>query len=298
MGTTSREQMVAELEATGEYRVLRRLKPREISATTSAQGRVGLIVDTETTGLDTIRDEVVELGLIAFNYADDGEIGSVIAQYEGLREPTVRMSEEAVAITNISPGMLEGKELDAAVVKDLVQRADLLIAHNAAFDRPLCERLDPVFESKPWACSATEVPWKKYGFDGVKLSYLLMQSGLYNNGHRALDDCWSLLEVLAQRLDDGTTALSALLRSARQTRYRLWVRAPFEARDLLRRRGYRWNPGGNGRPRAWWREGDRATVDSELSYLEGLGIPNGDLSTERQTAFDRYRLARGGSVDW
>jgi DNA polymerase-3 subunit epsilon len=43
----------------------------------SAGDRIGLIIDLETTGLDTSRNEVLEFAAIKFGYADD-RITSVI----------------------------------------------------------------------------------------------------------------------------------------------------------------------------------------------------------------------------
>src|SRR4051812_2546674 len=62
------------LEATGDYRVLRRLQPRPIALSrTPRQGeKIAIIVDTETTGLDHTKDEVIELGMLSFTYDEEG----------------------------------------------------------------------------------------------------------------------------------------------------------------------------------------------------------------------------------
>jgi DNA polymerase-3 subunit epsilon len=50
------------------------LTPRPIVASrTARQGeKIAVILDTETTGLDHTRDEVIELGMIAFTYDEEG----------------------------------------------------------------------------------------------------------------------------------------------------------------------------------------------------------------------------------
>ena len=56
--------MAAALEASGEFRVLRKLKPREaIVPPPGTPIRQGLLVDVETTGLDTEHDEIIELAI-------------------------------------------------------------------------------------------------------------------------------------------------------------------------------------------------------------------------------------------
>ncbi|UWU90677.1 hypothetical protein [Bradyrhizobium sp. CB1015] len=62
--------MARTLEATGNYKmlnglVLRTPQPR------SANDRIGLIDDLETTSLDTTRTEVLEIAAVKFGYADD-----------------------------------------------------------------------------------------------------------------------------------------------------------------------------------------------------------------------------------
>ena len=98
------------LEATGDYRVLRRLTPRPIVVSrTARQGeKIAVILDTETTGLDHTRDEVIELGMIAFTYGEEGRISDVIRTFNGLREPSVPISPEITRLTGITPGMVAG----------------------------------------------------------------------------------------------------------------------------------------------------------------------------------------------
>jgi DNA polymerase-3 subunit epsilon len=68
-------------------------------------------------------------------------------------------------------------KIDGAALESFVAGANIVIAHNAAFDRKFAERFWPLFEHRNWACSATGIDWQKHGFGGVKLPYLLTQSG-------------------------------------------------------------------------------------------------------------------------
>lgn len=151
----------------------------------------------------------------------------------------------------------------------MIEPADLVIAHNAAFDRAFCEMLSPSFIPKAWACSVTEVPWADLGFEGSKLGYLIGQSGYFHEGHRATDDCHALLEVLARRSgESGTQPFAALLRSSLQSRVRIFAEnSPFDMKDHLKARGYRWSDGSDGRPKAWWIEVDEDLFDDEVRYL-------------------------------
>src|SRR5665647_920184 len=70
--------MAHTLEASGEYRVLRRLAFRQHFSTPTELTKVGILFDVETTGLDTASDEVVELGMVKFSYHPDGTVAAVL----------------------------------------------------------------------------------------------------------------------------------------------------------------------------------------------------------------------------
>jgi DNA polymerase-3 subunit epsilon len=149
--------------------------------------------------------------------------------------------------------MVAGRTINPADVAEFVAPAALVVAHNSAFDRRFCERLCPAFVGKAWACSLRDVSWNEEGFvNGAKLANLTTAFGLFYDGHRAAADCHAGIAILAQTLPrSGRTALSALLQSARAPRWRVWARgAPFALRESLKFRGYRWNNGTDGRPRA------------------------------------------------
>lgn len=148
------------LEDSGDYRVLRRLVPRPIVAREdNTFPYLAVLVDTETTGLQHARDEVIEIGAVAFTYDSDGRIGDVVGVYSGLRQPMAPIPPEITRLTGITDEMVVGQEIDIAALDALIEPADLVIAHNARFDRPFCEKLSPVFVPKAWACSVSEICW-------------------------------------------------------------------------------------------------------------------------------------------
>ncbi|WP_439630798.1 exonuclease domain-containing protein [Shinella sp.] len=84
------EAMARHLEATGNYRILRKLQPRRIVGRPRPEfRRHGVILDTETTGLNYRFDEIIEIGAIAFTFNDAGAIGDVTGVYGGLQQPTI-----------------------------------------------------------------------------------------------------------------------------------------------------------------------------------------------------------------
>jgi DNA polymerase-3 subunit epsilon len=249
------------LEAHKDYRVLQRLAQPDSwnlpSAANAKMVRQGLFVDVETTGLDVTQDEVIELALLPFQYdPHTGEILAVDVDHalDELRDPGVPIPPESAEIHGITDAMVKGKQVDDARVGELAASADLVIAHNAAFDRPMVEKVWPAFEDVAWACSLSDIDWQAEGFSSGKLEFLLLQMGRFYDGHRALNDCLAGIYALSQTLPvSKVPAMKSLLASARVERSLIRaVDSPFDSKDALKQRGYRWDPGSADRPKSWW----------------------------------------------
>jgi DNA polymerase III subunit epsilon len=284
--------MADALSLSAEYRVLRRLIPR--STYTPSIGhdiKTAVLIDTETTGLDARTDQIIELGMVKFDYLSDGRIAGVRDVFSSFNEPTVPISAEITVLTGIDDEMVAGHRIDEAAVNAFVDDAVIVIAHNSGFDRKFVERYWSIFEQKPWGCSATEIEWRKHGFAGAQLGYLLNGAGFFHQAHRAVDDCHALLEILACELPTtGAPALALLLETARRKTVRVWAeQSPFELKDSLKRRGYRWNDGSDGRPKSWYVDLDETEVDTEISFLrKEIYLREVEPRTQSLTAFTRF----------
>ena len=192
------------------------------------------------------------------------------------------------------------ERIDVEAASALISRSDLVVAHNARFDRPFVERVLPAARARPWACTRTEVPWVSEGFASQALHCLLCAYGVYaRDRHRALADCEAGVWLLAQRLPvSGESVLTAMRRRALTPTVRLWaIRAPFESKEALRARGYRWMPEmRDGIERSWWTDVEPDGVESELEWLREAVyggtrgyLPPGGIPQRRVTAFDRWR---------
>jgi len=264
---TEHEAMAQTLAQHPDFRVLRRLQPVADYGGLHGQPTQRVIVlDTETTGLDSKTESIIELAMLSVlvDAATGLPVGPV-SVYESFEDPGKPIPPQITEITGIDDSMVQGQRIDDAAVHDLVAQADLVVAHNAGFDRPFVEARFPVFASKAWGCSFQGIDWKKEGSGSAKLEFLASERGWFYDAHRAQVDCHALLQVLASPLADGQTGLSRLLAGAGQTRYKLRATgAPFEAKDKLKARGYRWD----GEGRVWWCSlASDALLDAECAWL-------------------------------
>jgi DNA polymerase-3 subunit epsilon len=287
-------EMAKTLEQHADYRVLRRLRFHdEFGSAGDQPTKVGVLLDVETTGLDTTSDEIIELGMVKFTYLPTGEIVRVTDTFSSLNEPAKSIPEDATRLNGITDEMVAGHKIDNAAVEAFATDASIIIAHNANFDRRFAERYWSAFVDKPWACSVNQIGWREYGFEGSRLAYLLARVGMFHEAHRAVDDCRALLEILAYELPSaGRPALAVLLETARKKTVRIWAeQSPFDLKDELKKRGYRWSPGDDGRPRAWYVDLDEDRRDDEISYLrKSIYCRDVDLRTQLMSAVERFSV--------
>jgi DNA polymerase-3 subunit epsilon len=279
--------MAEALEQSADYRILRRLVPRGVSKPPAEGAKIAILVDFETTGLDTCQDEVIEIGMVKFCYSERGDVIAVADTFSSFNQPSKPIPAEVTALTGITNEIVAGHGIDAEAVASFVTDADVIIAHNAKFDRRFAERGWPVFAEKCWACSVRETDCRKHGIDGAKLGYLLAAVGYFHDGHRAVEDCQALLEILARE-----TALAALLERSNCPTYRIWAeRAPYDFKDVLKKRGYRWNDGNDARPKAWYIDVYENHRDQELRFLkENIYQRDVELYSPTITAIDRFSV--------
>ncbi len=265
------QELAERLDSQADYRVLRRVPEcsRYAADESGVSPRLCLIVDVETTGLDPDQQKIIELAILPFHFSPQGQIFDVLPGYAAFEDPGEPIPLDVVELTGITDDDVRGQTLDDTAVNRLVASSSLVIAHNAGFDRRFLERRFPSFINKPWACSLSQIPWSEEGLASRKLDYILGQLGFFFDDHRALADCQAVLHLLSLDLPkSGRPVFNTLLETARRPSVRVWaVGAPFDAKDVLKSRGYRWNPGDDGRPRAWFVDIDNETIKDERAFL-------------------------------
>lgn len=291
MSTSSHDQFqrAAEFLASSEdYRVLRKLRPvthfhRHRPGT---ECRVGVAVDVETTGLDSETDKIIELAVQRFRYDEAGRIVQVGRPRVWREDPDRELDPRITKLTGLTAEILEGQAIDAEIACEILSSANLIVAHNAAFDRPFVDKRLPAIAGKAWACSMIEPDWLELGFDGRALAHLVSQCGWFYEGHRAENDILALIYLLAHDLSDGRTVLSDLITRSERPSYRVnAVDAPFDAKDRLKARGYRWNA----ILRFWSKEIPEAERQDEEIWLKTeVYTGHGDAAFIAVSACDRY----------
>lgn len=250
--------------------------------------RTVAVLDTETSGLDPNRDVVIEIA-IAFAQVDaHGRILRVSSVAEAKQSPGFPLPAEISKLTGLTDEMLQGQSIDIDHITERLNSVQAIASHNAGFDRKFVERLLPDLPEKPWICSMMDGAWADWGFDGRKQDHLLMQAGLFNPvKHRAMSDVISLVSLLNTQVPTGRSVLAECIDHAKKPTWLFRaVGLPFEYRQRIKDRGWRWNAGG----KVWWTEVPHADRAAEEQWYDQTFRPFRDKPViERVTWTTRYK---------
>lgn len=245
--------MIECINGNADYRVLRRFKSEDFYQELPGSDLKSLcLIDFETTGVDD-HDKAIEIGIIRVQYDPvNGRIGKILDRYCGLEDPGIHLPENIVALTGLTDDMVAGQSFDDNAIKAIVQKSNLIIAHNAEFDRGFAERRFEFMRTTAWACSIVDVPWPTYGISSNKLEFIAFKLGFFFDAHRAVADAEVTGGMLGQVLTDGTTGLWHLLQNARQQQWRVWATgASYSSKGILKSRGYEWRDVPGTTEKAW-----------------------------------------------
>ncbi len=150
-----------------------------------------IIFDLETTGLDPLKHEILEIGAIRVNRDSD-----IHETFQQLLKPRKKIPARATAINGITQEMVdkEGKEL-SEVINDFIEFiADhRLVAFNADFDMGFIKTAalkhgHEINNDYSCALKMSKRAWP--GLKSYKLESLAKRGNLSTKGnHRALKDC-------------------------------------------------------------------------------------------------------------
>lgn len=260
-------QLISAIDENPNYQLLRRLEPKSaFNQTNNIEKHLACIIDTETTGLNTEQCEIIELGYQVVEFDSQGNFYQVLTAKNFLNEPEHEpITAEITKVTGITPKEVIGHRIPWDEVLQDLQNVKLFIAHNAGFDRPILERYQSIFADHVWGCSVSQIDWFDLADVGSKSQeFLAWKIGqFFYDAHRALDDVQALTELLSQPLQDKP-ALAYLLVAVREQKVNVKAfGAPFEVKDQLRSRGYRWNAS----EKVWSKIINKRFQEEELAWL-------------------------------
>ena len=114
-----------------------------------------LIIDTETTGLDENKDEVIEIGCILFDVSFKCVLSQVSFLFPVNNNDAEYVNGISAEVTNISQPWEDGLNF----FLKLVDCSDFIVAHNVEFDKKWFGRGRLPKLNKKWICSLEDINW-------------------------------------------------------------------------------------------------------------------------------------------
>lgn len=197
--------------------------------------------DTETTGLNTAEDHIIEVGAVLW----DTERKCPLAMHSELILPRIAdLDPKITQLTGIEYRDLQefGGEPKAALqrLNKFFKLADVVVAHNGnLFDRPIYEAHCERYEQKPidllWVDTSCDVSFPA-DMHTRKLKHLAAEHGFLNPfEHRAIFDVLTMMKVAAGY------DWEQILHYARAKTLVVQAVTTFHQKELAKKQNYRWD---------------------------------------------------------
>lgn len=251
------------------------------------------VIDTETSsetpeqGINKNTDQVIECCLVSIMVdSNTGRVISIESALNQLNDPGYAIDPFITKITGITTDMVAGKHIDKALTENFIAGTDLILAHNASFDKPMISRVIPSMIGMNWGCSCSgDIDWKDFDLPTKSLKYLLFERGYFYEAHRATPDVFALIQLMT----DMPQAMYAILRNANKVKFEIRDgSAPFHMKDTFKEMGFKAHYF-QGKFQYWYlKDIDEVRAKDIMFQLGGKYSPDPDKILLKQTLSHKY----------
>ena len=216
-------------------------------------------IDVETTGLDPDEDEIIELGMVLW----DWEYKKPIKIFNELVDGEKNIPEDIQKLTGIT-GAMRGifgwsTESIKSVLHSFMSFNPILMAYNAKFDSGFINKLISL-PHPHWLCAMEDVDYPDH-FQSKKLSYLAADHGFINPfAHRAIFDVLTMFKVL-ENYD-----LNKIVENSKEEKVNLIAQVSYSERNKAKALGYKWIDG------SWKKTVRNSQIEVEREKAKELNV--------------------------
>jgi DNA polymerase III subunit alpha, Gram-positive type len=186
----------------GQAFALRRMFHFSLPLSTILQETPLVVFDTETTGLDSELDRIIEFGALKI-------VGGVVTdKFVSFVHTDIELPQHIVNLTAISQDMLRGQPDISEVIPKFLEfiKGSIIVAHNAEFDMSMLKAsANRLGYELNWPCFCTVKLARRVlpGLPNYKLGTLAEHFNIVNEAsHRAVGDVKVLNSVLQEIFDN------------------------------------------------------------------------------------------------
>ena len=215
---------------------------------------------------------------------------SIDQVYESFNDPGEEISQEITLLTGINNDMVQRQSIDWEMVDIILKDADIIVAHNASFDRAFVDKHSSVSPNKIWACSINDIDWLGRGFSSPKQELLCYWHGFYFEAHRAMNDVDALIHLLTHSSYDIDRPVVELVENAQKPTYVIFAthfNYDLVKKDIVKANKYKWNTG----EKIWYKNVNFDNLESEKEWLtEVIYDFHFEGRVEEINLIDKYKL--------
>ncbi len=242
--------LIQHLRDKGDLHVMRGMSHMNVMhAHRVENARTAVVLDTETTGLEVEENEIIQLSMLKVLYDDQGIVAITKEFFDQLQDPGRPLEEKITKLTGHSDESLKGQKINLDEAAAFLADVNMIIAHNASFDRKFVEAKFPTlnFDKMDWACSINDVDWEKRANGTKKLELLTHMLGYVYPAHNAKADCTATGFVLSNTFDGDTEVMADIIESTKRRKVMILATGlQFGRQDPLKAAGFKWSPDRSG----------------------------------------------------
>ena len=227
-------------------------------------------LDTETTGIDRDNDKIIEIAIKTVSFDKTTfKIVSIDNTYESFNDPEEQISEQITLLTGIDNKMVKGQFIDWGIIDKVFRSSDLIVAHNASFDRSFVDRFSIESTKVLWGCSVNDVDWLVKGFTSSKQELLCHWHGFYYDAHRAMNDVDALINLLTHNFYIDERPIMEIFKKANNPEFIIFAdNFQFDPikKDILKNNKYRWN----NKEKIWFKNVKYEEIETEKDWLTSI----------------------------
>lgn len=195
-----------------------------------------LLVDTETTGLDAKKNDLIEIGAIIFDPNPGIVIETMSYVLPAETNPVEKINHIPASATQRWGRANPFEALDhfASTPEAMGTKRPVALAHNAVFDKKWL----PTLAEHEWICTRKDAVWPLMHGGGGKLTEIALAYGIgISRAHRALDDCL-LIASLLERVHQMEGGLHDWYDRATADRIETKAMVSFDDKHLAKEAGF------------------------------------------------------------
>ena len=214
------------------------------------------LIDTETTGLDPEKDELIEIACVLY----DVPSAQIVEAHSWL---LTAESNGAEHINEIPLSLLRSRgrrmdcDVDLRAAEDLSRMllgSDVICAWNAAFDRPWVDRFLGSMDLLPntpltWVCAMRDVEWPKPSSSKALTAVALAHGVAVTDAHRAMSDTLTMAKLFQRATAQYGANVGEMVCRSFRPKCEIKALVSFDARELAKAAGFRWDE----KRRGWFR---------------------------------------------